>query len=396
VFAVVVATAGCSGGTAEKAATTTLVSQPRGQSQVVIANVPSTGVRLAFADEDSLFILSESSKPVRVGPAGRPVWSRDGRYVAWTVREYSRSSDSIDLDDINAPESHALWILDTTSGVRVAFQQPDVDLQGDLLATRDGFAAPMSGANNLGKGSVHFVLVNFDDLVAGRDATIVHAAFEDPLHYDFNWIEGRGDVMYVVRTEASTLWYRYNPDIWRVTLDGSVRRLFGECDGAEPQCSNNAGMWPISLSPSGTHVAFSGGGRDGCETHDTLVVSPTQTFKPTAFHGLPASAHDGVELRVHGLSWVSEDTFFVAIGTLEYVSRCDDVDVRSPTIHRCSIDGTCQDLGVLAYSVAAHRSGAVARRSRFTDRYVDDFLVTWADGSETSILTTDQTLAWSP
>jgi hypothetical protein len=120
---------------------------------------------LAVDDGNNLSLLNSAGDWTSVGMSGTPVWSPDGRYLAW-----SPPDDIVFVDPpfMNAPWSAAIYLLDTITGRRLRYRSDAQPLSGWLLATSQGFVAPLSGRNNLGNDATDFVILRFDDLADGR------------------------------------------------------------------------------------------------------------------------------------------------------------------------------------------------------------------------------------
>src|SRR5205085_5386674 len=116
---------------------------------------------------------------------------------------------------------------------------------------------------------------------------------------DMLWADAHGGHLYVVVTGASTTWYRYSPELWMVSLDGTATPLF-----RDPQ--NNDGFGYLTVAPDERHVAYQAGFRSGCDAYDAPKVRELNSLIETPLSGLPAASPDGsVTLSASAISWSS-------------------------------------------------------------------------------------------
>jgi hypothetical protein len=274
--------------------------------------VPPGPPRLAFTNEHALFVVRLGEAAVRVGEAGHPVWSLDGRYLAWSVPKPAAATST----PMNAPTDSTVSVLDTVTGNRIDYRDANHRLNGDVLAVPGGFAAVISGQNNLGKEATDIETLRVADGATSVQGTVVHSTLPPSgsggLDHDMFWADARGDHLFVVVTEASSTWYRYSPALWSVSLDGTATRLFGDCDGKPEGCLSNFGFEQLVVAPDGRHVAFESGVRNGCDAWTGAQMTGLASFSPTPLRGLPTPQDSSATLSVTGISWAGTDQLLLA------------------------------------------------------------------------------------
>ena len=286
-------------------------STPRTSEPVAPLTTPSTvplagdrlPTRLAFEDGTVLRVLDGDGLSIDVGPSGTPVWSSDGRYLAWSTLERDETTGPLTM---NAPESWTVYLLDTVTGRRIRYADRQHPLTGVLLAAGSGFVAPLSGRNNLGRDATDFVMLRYADIDLGNAPTAIHADFrlERPTsEYDFDWAAIQGDSLYVVVTDTSTLVYRYNPQLWRVSLGGHTERLFFDAVVG----LSNLGMSPLAVSPDAAHVISQTGARSGVCYYAVEPVLRTIDGSFERIDGLPSRLSDGISLFIDSVEWIGRE-----------------------------------------------------------------------------------------
>jgi hypothetical protein len=375
-------------------------------SVVTVAATPPGVARLAFADRDQMYVASKGGQPVAVGAAGTPVWSTDGRYLAWSRDERVRSTTPV----LNEPDDRTVYLLDTVTGQRIRFHDHGRPLDGTVLAVDGGFVAVVSGKNNLGNAATDFVLLRPTELAAGRAAEVVHSKFDlngNLTDYDFAWVQARGDRLYVVVTGRSTSSYRYSPQLWMVSLDGAASRLFDDCT-AMPQCGlSNVGYPAVAVSPDGRHVAFEAGTRaGGCDMYFSAVLRESEHGRRIPLEGLPATnpANGGMRLLVRSIRWISNDEFLIDVSTSAVTISYDpspQCDRSEPIrrLFRCSIEGRCVDTGAVTATTIASSAGDVAEiHAPPAGQSVSSVDVIWVGRVRQQIIVRNSgaDLAWAP
>ena len=108
---------------------------------------------------------------------------------------------------------------------------------------------------------------DFEDLENGKVASPIHPRFDlpRPTHeYDFYWAAVQGNDLYVVVTDTSTVYYRYNPQLWRVSLGGLAAPVQMEKKGNGFQ---NISMAPLAVSADNRYIVFTAGAKSGVCYH---------------------------------------------------------------------------------------------------------------------------------
>src|SRR6266849_6572990 len=131
--------------------------------------------RLAYSDGTSVSALRLGEPPVRVGDGNSPVWSLDGRSLAWTSDAPVSLLPSPTFPPTNPPADHVVHVLDT-----------------DFEILR-----PVAGSNTLKSTVVH--------------STLPATSATSGTSNDVLWVGAAQDQLYVVVTQASTTYYQYSP-----------------------------------------------------------------------------------------------------------------------------------------------------------------------------------------
>ncbi|MEO8698118.1 MAG: hypothetical protein ABI658_31770 [Acidimicrobiales bacterium] len=375
-------------------------------SVVSVTATPPGVSRLAFADGAQMYVLRGDGQPIAVGPEGKPVWSGDGRYLAWSRDERVRAGVGV----ANEPGERSAYLLDTVTGQRIRFQDRTHPLEGTVLSLGDGFAAIGSGKNNLGNATTDFLLLRPAELATGRLPELVHPTFAldgKPTDYDFAWVDARGGRLYVVITGASMTGYRYSPQLWEVSLDGSARRLFDDCTAAAQCGLSNAGYRTVSVSPDGRHIAYETGTRvGGCDVYFSLGLRASASGDPILLEGLPQTeARDGgTRSMVRAIRWISNNEFLIDLRTSAVAvtyprgPQCDESQVLR-RLFRCSIKGSCVDLGTVTTAQIESRAGDIVEvQAPLVGQFVSSVEVTWTGGArqQISVSSNGADLAWAP
>jgi hypothetical protein len=332
-----------------------------------VAAIPPGESRLAFGGNVQMYVVREGGQPVAVGRSGKPVWSDDGRYLAWTVDE----RDGRGVTVANMPEDRTVYMLDSLTGQRVRYRDSALPLVGTLLPLSDGFAAVVTGKSNFGQAATDLVLLRPAELASGHPAEVVLPRFDlaaKVTDFDFTWVQARNDRLYVVITGTSVSYYHYSPQLWRVSLDGTALRLFEDCSAAAQCGLSNAGYPVVAVSPDGRHVAYeSGTVVGGCDIFLTPGLRRSDNGETIRLQGLPVSdpSNGGARLIVHDIRWTSNEVFQIdmttASTTITYdpSPRCETSrPVRQ--LFRCSVDGRCISTAVVTTSTIESNAGARA------------------------------------
>ncbi len=371
----------------------------------------SAGARLAVIDQGNLYVVSKGNDARYVGPAEMGAWSRDGRYLAALYL----------LDPASGWDGElGLWVFDTETGEELRWVPREPGARGTIFGVSDGFAVPLkSGAERWDRGAMSFVMVDPDEMHDGLDPSVVSWDFtdtsgigigeNDPMDFDFDWVDAEADSLYVVVTEASNTWYRYDPILWRVGVDGSSEPIYDECTFVEDNnCLSNYGMPATDVAPGGSFVAYTGGVRNGCETYFEPRLVHLLSRRIVLLHGLPdepegpRSGHDmySIGKTFGSFDWTSEDsflaTFHAYLSGREADGSCYQDPIGEPQLHECSIAGDCQPLGIEAGWAVGDDHGNIAWAQPHRPVGDSDLVtIRWADGSERTVITSG-VAAWAP
>lgn len=358
--------------------------------------IPPGLSRLAFSDGETVYLTAKGREPVLLGLGSRPVWSVDGRYLAWSFREDASSGD-------NHPEDYTITILDTTTGSEVSYRNRNDPLSGIVLALPDGFAAIRSGKNNLGLQATEFEVLIPDALRDGKrpSSVAVRFGFDEDHARDIAWRESRNGNLYAEVTGASSSWYRDDPELWMVAPDGTATRLFGECDDAPEGCLSNAGFNAVAVSPDERFVVFDAGTRNGCEVWGGPTLTVQSSFAPIPLTGLPELGDVGTErLQTKSVSWESSTSFLLTIahqGMPGGEERCSYPAISPDRVYRCDTAGSCAFTGIEAAGAVPGPLGDLAVIESKPD-YSGERVVRlrWARGGEDVVIAWDEEIAWAP
>lgn len=233
-----------------------------------------------------------------------PVWSSENRYLAWGDDPPPVQASRL----ANAPNHDEVTVLDTHTGEeRTVPHDPHAALDGQVLAIPGGFAAVVSGRNNLGNGATDLLLIDLRHGLAGVTTRRLHTGL--PGQNGTLWTQSLGYELIAVSTEASVLHYRYQPIAYAVTLDGRARELF--------RSPTNIGFPGLSISPDGGlaagFIGGSGGGGD-CLNDSRLAVGNMNTGPGDRPAGLPLLPADASRQEYGDLSWTATGDLLLALG----------------------------------------------------------------------------------
>ena len=355
--------------------------------------VPGGSARLAFNDDDRVYVVAEGAPPVQVGLGDVRAWSGNGRYLAWTIDERVSSSQT--------EPSVVVAILDADTGaiVRYRHQRPR-PLSGQLVALNDGFVAVISGPADHTFGGTDFVILRPPALIGGVLPTAVHGDFGDRDNgdYDFDWVTNRNNNLYVTVTGASTSYYRYNPELWQVSFDGTATSV--NLDDSCETCVSNIGFPLVSVSADTTHVAWVSGARaGGCDVSYGLSLQHVGALTRTPLTGLPVD-DETTRTTFQELRWIDINTFVVDATSETFTVTYNDGPkcVSTNPIHRrlrCGTTGSCTAIATEpAYNTSVH--GDTLTLNNPSDAgTVDPATITWTDGYTQEVIFSYQAV-WAP
>jgi hypothetical protein len=373
--------------------------------------------RLAYITTNHVTLLEATGAPQVVGTIGSPiftgpVWSADGRYLAWAeLPERAASS-------VNAPEPWTVRVFDSRTRKRNTFASTGRLYSGQLLAIRNGFALSLSGTNNLGRGAADVALLRFNDDGTAREPVLIRPQFDyskigpqngdrlgsSPEDFDFRWESSRNDVLFVVISGTSGTSYSYSPEFWQVTLDGEATRMWGECDeDPSESCTSNFGFSSATVSPDGETMVHLTGTRNGCDSFPRMVTSPVDRLAHRSL--LPPAGEPELAPRLEGPqqywnatpTWADNETVVVKldrtpVGRGSPDTRCNAA-LRQFRYYRCSIDNeiTCANLGITADEVVIDANANMASAGPGPS-----LAVTFASGKRRNLAISAADLTWSP
>ncbi len=156
-------------------------------------NLPALAYRVSGnsvvpAATDGTWLMGRGQPPRQVGGGfgQTPVWSSDNRYLAW-----GDDPQPSQPRPVNTPDHDEVTVLDTHTGEeRTVPHDPQAALAGQVLPIPGGFAAVVSGRNNLGDGTTDLLLVDLRDGLAAMTVRRLHTAL--PGDRDTVWTQSLG------------------------------------------------------------------------------------------------------------------------------------------------------------------------------------------------------------